>query len=366
MFLHETRRLFNNFAFLTGGYFFTRLLTMIATLYATRILGPDSFGSLSFGLNIALVLSVFANLGLDSYLVLAIARNPKEANVLLGDAILVKTVTFPLALLVVLFLSLYDPQSSLLFLIWMVYSLLHSYLILFWAAFRGLERMEFQTILMIVEAILLAVGEIFAAWVTRCATVVAIAYLVSTILAVAGGYALLHKMGFRPEYRWRPSVWKQLLKVSVPFSLIFTYLVVYDRLPSILIALFSGKTAAGWFNSVYNILIVLTTIPSIIVSTVFPYLARKSQENQQSAEEISTNLIKYTAIISLGLAIVFYVLAPLVVPLLFGDAYLPSIWILQVLAIGIPFLFLGMTLTSMIEAVGQQRFAPVMPDMPWR
>jgi O-antigen/teichoic acid export membrane protein len=149
----------------------------------------------------------------------------------------------------------------------------------------------------------------------------------------------------------------QLVKIALPFSLIFVYTIVYDKLPSILVALFSGKTpaAAGWFNSIYNIMTVLTTIPSIVISTVFPLLARKSQQNQQSVDEISTHLVKYIAIISFGLAIAFFVLAPQVIPLLFGDAYRPSIWILQVQAVGIPFLFLPIALISMMEAVGQQQ-----------
>lgn len=354
MSLHETRRLFNNFAFLTGGYFLTRLLTMIATLYATRVLGPDNFGTLSFGLNVALVLSVCANLGVDSYLVLAIARSPQEGKAVLGDAMIVKTIVFPLALLVMVLLSWYDPQASFLFFLWMVYSLLHSYLILFWAAFRGAERMEFQTLLMTAEALLLAIGEILAVWLTRNTTIITVAYLASTFLAAVGGYILLCKTGFQPEYRWRPEAWKRLLKAAVPFSLVFIYLIVFDKLPSLSITFLSGKTASGWFNSVYNVLIVLTTIPSIVMSTVFPYLARKSQNDQQSAEDISTNLLKYTTIIGVGVGIVFFILAPVLVPLLFGEAYLPSIWILQVLSIGIPCLFLGLILVNVIEAVGEQ------------
>lgn len=350
----ETRRLVNNFAFLTGGYFFVRLVTMAATLYAARALGPEEFGALSSGVNIALVLSVFANLGLAEYLVLAIARDPKESHALLGDALLVKLFALPFALLGAWLFKFYDPQFGLLFFIMILYSMFHSYLLILWAVFRGLERMEFQTFLMIIQAVIIAVGSTIAIWLTRNATVAAIAYLLSSIVTVVIGYILLLKRGIWPTFRWHPDAWKRLLKTTLPFGLIFAYVIVYDKLPAILLPLLSPKEDAGWYNSVYTITTVLATIPAIMMAVLFPLIARKSQQDQQSVAQISTSLIKYTTIISLGLAIVFFILAPWLIPFLFGQAYLPAIKIMQILAISFPFLFLNVALVNMIEAVGQQ------------
>jgi O-antigen/teichoic acid export membrane protein len=354
MAFQETRRFINNLSVLTIGYFFVRLLTMIATLYAARALGPNDFGGLSSGINIAIVFGALSNLGLSEYLVFALARDLQERNLLLGNAILAKVILFPLALIGLLLFILKAPQSSLFFSILLVYSLLHSYMLLFWAVFRGLERMAFQTLLMTLQAVVIAVGTIVAIWLTKSVTVASAIYLIATALAVFVGYVLLNKIGIRPAYHWRPSEWKQLLATSLPFGLVFLYLLAYDRMPSILIVLLSGKQAAGWFNSVYNITGVLLTIPSIFVDTIFPLMARKSQQNHQNIGDISTQLIKYTTIVSLGLSIMLGMLAPWIVSILFGNDYSPSIWILQILALGIPFLFLSTVLAGIIQAVGQQ------------
>ncbi len=349
-----TRRLVNNFAFLTVGYFFVRLITMAATLYIARALGPGDFGGLSSGVNIALVLGVVANLGLADYLVLAIARAPEDSNALLGDAFQVKIIVLPFALLGAVLLRFYDPEFGLLFFIMIIHGLFHSYLLLFWAVFRGLERMEFQTLLMIMQAVITAVGSTIVIWLTRNATLAAVVYMIASISTVVVGYLLLLKKGIRPTYRWRLDAWKKLLKTALPFGMIFVYLIIFDRLPAVLLPLLSPKADAGWFNSVYTITTVLVTIPSVIMAVVFPLMARESQQSLHSVGQISNTVIKSTIIIGLGLAFTLFIMAPWLIPFLFGDAYLPSITIMQILAISIPFTFLIITLINMLEAVGQQ------------
>lgn len=355
MSIHETRRVVNNVAFLTVGYFFVRLLTMLSTLYAARELGPSDYGSLSSGLNIAVLVSIFANLGLTDYVVLTTAREPQKAGALLGNSILLKLFVVPLIFGGALWLGLKDPQYTWLFMILMLYSILHSYQVLFCSAFRGMERMEFHTLLLLVQAVILSVGSIIAVWLTKDPTIASLAYLVGTILSVSLGYFLLRKVGIRPEYHWQPFAWKQIFLTSLPFGLIYVYLTVYDRLPTILILALVGKKEVGWYNSVYTMTMVLATLPAIVMGAVFPLLARKSQQNQQSIEGISAQLMKYTTILSFGVAIALMILAPVIIPFLFGDAYAPSIWILRVLAIGIPALFLPVNLVNSIEAMGEQR-----------
>lgn len=351
---HQTRRLVNNFAFLTVGYFFVRLITMIATLYAARALGPDDYGGLSSGINIALVLGVVANLGLADYMVLAIARAPQESHTILGDAFLVKIAVVPFALLGALLLRFYDPDFGLLFFIMIIHGLFHSYLLLFWSVFRGLERMEFQTLLMVMQALIIAIGSTVIIWLTKNATLAATAYMIASIATVAVGYVLLAKRGIRPTYRWQPEAWKQLLKTALPFGMIFVYLIIFDRLPAVLLPLLSPKADAGWYNSVYTITTVLMTIPSVILAVVIPLMARESQRNLKNVGQIANIVIKSTIIIGMGLALALFVLAPWLVPVLFGDAYLPSVRIMQILAVSLPFSFLVIALVNVLEAVGHQ------------
>lgn len=352
--LKEARQLFKNFLSLATGVFITRLFSTIANLYVARALGPADFGIFSFGLEVALIFSVCVNLGLDDLLVREVARRTQGVASLIGDAIVLKSMVLPLGALVTLLLSLYNPNRSWLFLVLVAYSLVYSYFLVFCAVFRGLEQMEFQMLLMSSQMFLVATGSILSVRFTRNVTVVTLCYLLAAAITMGGGYVLLSKKGIRPQYRWQPATWKPLLVTSLPFGLAFISMLVYERLSTISIATLSGETASGWFNSMHNIILVLSTIPSIIAAATFPLLSRRARQSPRNIAAIAANLIKYTTVVSLGLAIVLYISAPWAVPLLYGAAYEPSILLLQIMAAAVPFFFLNLTLVGVLEAANQQ------------
>ncbi len=350
----EAGQLVKNFVSLAAGVFLIRLLSMIANLYVARELGPSDFGVLSFGLELGLILSACANLGLDDLIVREVARQAEGAASLLGDALVLKNLAWPLGALAAIVLFLFNPGRGWLLALMVAYSLLYSYLLVFCAVFRGLERMQFQTLLMTGQMLLVAAGSILAVWLTRNVNVAALSYLLSAVLAVVAGYVLLNKKGIRPQYRWQPANWKRLLAVTLPFGLVFIYLLIHERLSTIVVAALCGEMASGWFNAVHSIILIITLFPSTIVATTFPLLSRKAQQGSQTVAAICANLVKYNTVVSLGLALLLCTAAPWAVPLLFGKAYQPSMQLLQIMAFGLPFLFINLTLISVLEAANQQ------------
>ncbi|MBN2006516.1 MAG: flippase [Anaerolineae bacterium] len=347
-------KLIKNFLSLAVGQVIVRIFNVVATLCAVRMLGPSSYGVLSSGLAYALVFSVTANMGLGDYLVLNIARSSEDTGALLGDMLLAKILFFPLALIGFVLLVLANPQHVALYALLLCYSIMYSYFMLICAAFRGLEQMEYQTLLMLVQAALVVLGSVGAIWLTHSPTFVALGYLVASTAGVGVGYWLLHKRGIRLQYRWNPLRWKSLIQAGLPFGLIFIYGMAQDRLPSIFLPFLASDEVAGWYNAVYNVIVILTTIPGITMGAVFPLLARKSRDGADKTLHIATLLTKYTNVVSVGVAIVLYIAAPTIVLVLFDEAYLPSVDILRVMAISLPFLFLSATLISVLGAVGEQ------------
>jgi len=351
----EARKVIKNFTSLLTGWFFIRLLSAGATMYIAKTLGPTDFGALAFGLSLALVFSVCANLGLDDFIIREVARQPSKTNRLLGDALVLKGFAAPLLMLIAFGLMIYKPEQRWLFLFLMLYSLLHSGLLLFGAVFQGLEQMELQTSIMMTEMILITGGSVGAVWLTHNATVVAACYMVAPLVTLGVGHRILHKRGFRFECHWEPTAWRQLLMTALPFSFIFIGQILYDRLAITAIATLSGETAVGWFTAVYNITLVLSNFPAISVATLFPLLARKAQQSTQSVAAISGTLVKTMLIISTLLAIALALWAGWIVALLFGPAYQPSVGLLQILAMSVPPIFLSLTLAGILQATGHQR-----------
>lgn len=351
----EERSIVKNFLSLAGGYLLVRLVSFVATLIITRTLGPASFGALSFGLTLAVILSVLANLGLDDYVVREIARDPRRAASLLGSAATLKLLALPVGALGVLVLALSDPRHALLYLCLAVYGLLNSYLLLICAVLRGHGRMELQTLLLGIQVLLIAVSSVATARLTGNVVFIAAGYVLATLGALAAGSALLRRRGLRPRLRWDPAAWLALGRRVAPFGVTLIGFLLFDRLAIVSIALCSGQVAVGWFNAVYSLILILSSIPTIVLSTIFPLMSRLAQHDRPALSPLVERLVTYTTIISLSLALTLPILAPALVHRLFGAAYGPSVAMLQVLALALPAMFLTIALSGVMEAMDQQR-----------
>jgi O-antigen/teichoic acid export membrane protein len=352
---NEFLQLIKNFVSLVTGKTFVRFVSFLSTLYMARELGPADFGQLSFALTVGFLFSSTVNLGLDNLIVREVARNRNDGGLFLGDALILKLSALPLGLLVAILLSLTDPSARGLFFFLIGYSALHSYLLIFCAVFRGLERMEFEALLLSVQILLIAAGSVVAVWLTGAVVLVAVVHFFATLGVLAWSYVLLLRKGLRPRYRWQPSAWRQLLLTVLPFGLIIVGLLIYDRQVVILITLLCGEAAAGWFNAVHGFILVLVNIPQILVNTLFPLLSRSAQGDRRSVVTISGMTLKYANAASFPAAIGLFALADPIINGLFGAQYSNSVALLRLIAPSLPFVFITVILVGVLQTVDQQR-----------
>lgn len=355
----QGQQLLRNLVSLVSGFFVVRVVSFLSTLYITRSLGPSEFGTFSFGLTLSFIFIVCTNLGLDEYVVREVAREPRGASGLISDALLLRVIALGIGMLTIVGLSLLTPERAWLLLFLGVYSVMHSCLLLICSVFRGIERMEFQSFLLTGEILLIAVGAALAVYLAQSGTAVAVGYLVAAAPMLGIGYGLLLRQEIRPRYRWQPDVWLRLARITLPFALNSIGLVVFDRLAVVFITVLDGETAAGWFNAVYFIMLVLTSIPGIVVMALFPPLVRAAQQGPTAVAELFAPLVKYTLIASVAATFGLYTLADWIVPLLFGPRYAPSVDILQLLSLGLPLTALAILAVGVLEAIDRQRASAI-------
>jgi O-antigen/teichoic acid export membrane protein len=353
-----TRRLLTDFGYLVAGHAFVRLVGFAATLYVTAALGPDEFGGLALGLALATVFSVCANLGLDDLLLRQVARDAAGARTLLGDAIVLKLLALPVGVLGAAGLAVVRPQAGALYLWLLLYATALSYLLLAGVACRGRRRMDLHSLLMGLYALLAAAGGAAGAALSGRASAVAAGYALAATLAVGAGYAVLRRTGVPPRYSWLPGRWRATLRTALPFAAALLGLMVFDRVALVTTGVLLGSAAAGWFGAAYTIVLGLTTLPGLAVAAVYPILARTAAQHgggDGAAAAVAAPLLLFAAGGGLALAGGVFLLAPAVVPRLYGPAYLPSLAVLQTLALGLPGLFLVIVLTAVLEGTDRQR-----------
>ena len=348
------RHLLKNLGVLAGGSVMVRLVSVATTLVVTRALGPTGFGVLSSGLAIAAVVGVCANLGLEDYVTRQVARAPERAAEALGEALVARLVAMPVAALAALALALAVPRAALVFACLIVYSLLHSYLLLVCAVFRGLQRMEAQSLLLGTQIVLIAGGAVGATALTHDPLPVAAAYLLATAATLGLTAWLLRRVGIHVCYSLS-SPWRRVLRASAPFGLTAVGVVVYDRVGAVAVLALCGASAAGLFNAAYSLVLALTSLPSVAVAALYPSLAAMARGDRRALTAVSGRLVGAALAGGLLLALCVDLAGPTLVARLFGGAYLGAAAILTLLAWSLPPLFMTIVLVGILEAADRQR-----------
>ncbi|MGK2862159.1 MAG: oligosaccharide flippase family protein, partial [Chitinophagaceae bacterium] len=156
-----------------------------------------------------------------------------------------------------------------------------------------------------------------------------------------GKFRLIGHTNTFQENQESPAV-KEVFKEAWPFGFAGLFAFIYIQSDIIMVKYISGDTEAGYYNVAFTILSAIMTIPTILFSKyLIPKYHRWS--NHDKDRFYSTYKKGNLAMLVSGSCILAGVilLSWYFIPLLFGKEYEPSIILLNVLAVTIPFSFLA-------------------------
>ncbi|MFH1976753.1 MAG: MOP flippase family protein [Pseudomonadota bacterium] len=160
--------------------------------------------------------------------------------------------------------------------------------------------------------------------------------ILGQLIATATKVALLCSAGSR---QWRPSLHfaKRDLKGYVSFGLYqmgeraINYL--NSNLDYLLIGSMLGASALGYYTLAYNLIIRPSTmINPVITKVAFPVFSRIQNETER-IKRVYLKILQLLSIFNFPMMIGLAVVAPVAVPVIFGEQWLPSIILIQILTI---------------------------------
>ena len=108
---------------------------------------------------------------------------------------------------------------------------------------------------------------------------------------------------------------------------------VNRRMDDLLIGAFLGSTALGYYNIAYRILLALTQMISRVGSKVMFPVFSQLQSDSERLREVYYTAVNYMSIVSVPVFVGLAVLAPYVIPVVFGAKWSASIPVMQVLSL---------------------------------
>jgi O-antigen/teichoic acid export membrane protein len=304
---------------------------------ALRFLGPEGNGAYAFVALIAgLYFLTITNWGLNDLTVREAAPDLSRAPRLFSITLLLRlgitTLLLPIAALLVVGYSLLERPLSSAEITALALLMLHLYPAALAAAcsasFQAYQRMEVTALVVLLTNVVKTLAGVGALLIApdAPARVVALAAvaLAATVLNAVIFYILQRRMLFRAPLVWDWPTGRDLLREGFPLLLNSLLLAVFFRFDVVLLRAQAGVAALGLYDAAYKVINMTQIVPPYFVAALFPLLARYAVTDRAALERMYHRALGLLQLVAWPVAVGGTLLAPVIIAVLGGRAFLPG------------------------------------------
>ncbi len=352
------RRISRNIAALGLAELVSKGLQFVIMVYAARLLDKDSFGVFSFALAFSFIAVIFADLGINTYIIREIARDKSKAARHYGTAFIVKiflsTLTF-LLIFVILWALGYPAKSRVVvYLVWL-FAILSSFTDLSYSIFRSFEKMGYDSFIKVLRMIILILLAFYTLSKGYGVVFFSLSFVVTEIIIFLISLVLVFSKFIKPAFDFSIASAKNLLKNSIPFGMAIVFGSIYFYIDSVMISKMRGNLEVASYGAAYNLVIALLFIPSIYTTAVYPAMSRYYSKDKETLKFIFRKSWKYLYIIGLPISFGIFLLADKIILALYGPDYHSSILALKIVAWFVFLKFINYLLGITLYAIDTQK-----------
>ena len=351
---------------------FVRLgLVALVSFWIARSIGPERFGVLNYASALVMVFLSVASLGLETPLVLRLARQG-DGGALLGSAIGLRLLSgLACAAAAVATVALARPGDGLLLMVTAVAALsiplsaplvLDSWFKAHDEALRPASARLLATMLSCAakgSCLLLGLGVVALAWTVALeAVLMALALLWAYAGAVRRDASAMAQSAAAHRLTVKAAPMRELLRGCGPYVLSIGAVALYMKIDIVLLGMLSTHAEVGLYSLCQKISEVLYILPVVVVDVLFPQLTRHPKM-ADAASQMQAFFDATLAVAWIG-TLLAIVVVQVVVPLWIGEAYRRSAELFQWHAFSCIGIAMAHARFKWMAAVGLQRFAPLV------
>jgi stage V sporulation protein B len=360
---------------LLWGLVVSTIISAVGTVLIARLLAPSEYGIFTIALTAPSLIAIFRDWGVSSAIVKYGAQYKAEGKSDNVRSILIAALIFETLTGIILFVisfvisgflatTVYNrPQISSLLQISSSIILTGAILPAAQGAFTGIERMELNSLTMIVQSILKTTLVSAFVIIGMGAFGAITGYAISSLLSAIASLFLL-RMIYRlhvksPEYKLDiiENI-KTLLRYGLPLS---GYLILGALLPqfyNILLPIYSSDTLIGNYSVASNFVVLISFFAMPITTVMFPAFSKlNAQIDKETLRNVYKFSVKYASLLVVPVAFMVMALSEPAVSTLFGDKYIYAPLFLSLLALGYLATATGsLSNGNLINGQGQTKF----------
>ena len=337
------RRVLSNTSWLASEKVLTMSVSLVLSIFLARSLGPETWGRLNYLLAIVAMLGPFTSLGLNAIITREVIKAPEYVDKIIATALIYRLMGGIVGALIctLVCLQIGSTNEEILLISCLLFASLFGagQVVEFWFQAEMLNKyvasMRFSIFLLFALIKVSAVIMNVPFWQL-------IMIFAAELLLTGLGYVYLYvqknqRLNFAKidfHYGWnllRQSMWLVLSGLAA---------VLYLKVDQIMLANMVSNEAVGIYSVAVKLSEVWFFFPAAFAASIFPVLLNARNTDQlryQRDLQISCDALLGSALIVI---LTVTVLAPFLVPLLFGDQYIDSASVLTIHIWGSVFVFM--------------------------
>ena len=347
-----------NTFYIFAGRASNAVFLFLLTMVVSRQLGPDLFGVFSFLTAVMVSANCFSNLGLDTWMVREVTKNPSQGKQHLSNIIGLKigTSLITIALIFMVFRTTSLPQTTLNLLWVLSVSLLFNTISqTLWHYGNCFKEFFYHSVLWAASNIIKAGTGIAMVLLFHELEPLILGIVVAEAIALIISFCVIRNRfgAFVPEFQF--IVWKSFLVRSAPIAMGMIFSVLYFRLDIVMLQLMTGEKIVGFYSAAYRLFEVAVVLPHSFMLVLFPTLVEGYHSDQSQFKSRFKKAIVLYFLIGVCIALVLWGFSHEVIRVIYGDKFLLSADILDILSWAILLFFLNFLFSSLLIASGREK-----------
>ncbi|MFC1632751.1 flippase [Patescibacteria group bacterium] len=157
------------------------------------------------------------------------------------------------------------------------------------------------------------------------------------------------KVGFAFDF----TIWKRILKLAVPLAAAIVLNIIYFHFDTIILSWFKPEADVGIYGAAFKVVDILVAFPAIITGLVLGTLTHFVNRNRERFRRVFRKTFELLLIISVPVVVGVILTAPKIIEVIAGGEYAESAFVLQIIILSIPFMFVG-NLASQAFVAGER------------
>ncbi len=337
-------------------------MALFVGVYVARYLGPERFGLLSYAGSFVGLFTALATLGLDGIMVRELVKTPERRDELLGTAFWLKAVGAILmwaGIAAAVPFTNNDTQTNILIII-IAFAVIFQAFNVIDFNYQAEVKSRYVVYAQLVSLVISSITKLVFVWIAAPLVWFACVFLLDAVVRSIGLLAMyLQNTGKMWHWKWRWQTAKVLLRDSWPLILSGMVISIYMKIDQVMIKEMLGAEQVGHYAAAVRLSEAWYFIPMAITSSVFPAIINAKKQSEELYYQRLQKLYNLMVWMAVAIALPTTFLAPWVIKVLYGEAFLPAAGVLSIHIWAGVFVFLGVASGKWLLTENLQIFSTI-------